>query len=77
MKQNFKFINGKLGVSDSSSNGWGSIQYLNENINSVIGTEMECLLGDGNELFFHPLENQILISRNQVIIIYQIITLLT
>ena len=47
-----KFINGKLGVSDLSSNGWGSIQYLNENINSGDWNGDGMFTGDGNGIIF-------------------------
>ena len=47
-----KFINGKLGISEFSSNGWSAIDYLNDNINSGDWNGDGMFTGNGNGIIF-------------------------
>ena len=47
-----QFINGKLGVSDKTTDGWSDIAYFPENINSGNWSGDAMLTSDGNALIF-------------------------
>ena len=47
-----KFINGKLGISELSSDGWSTIEYLNKNVNSGDWNGDGMFTGDGNGIIF-------------------------